>query len=342
MNLELNKIHQGDSLQILQSLDPETIDLVVTSPPYWALRDYGIAGQVGLEPDFNAHIERMISIFSEIKRVLKKSGSCWINYGDTFNGNKVGNTQGMVTHSLRVKEGTNDQAINKQSIKAIPNKSLLMIPERFAIAMIDKGWILRSKIIWHKPNAMPQSAKDRFTIDYEHFFFFTKSQRYYFETQYEPYKWTSLERAKDGIKFGGNKASGYGRRTYSGKEWKPKMGGGGSSFRNDSGNLKSDGTPISNNPRGRIKRSVWSIPTKSFKEAHFATYPEQLIQTPIKACCQIEGVVLDPFMGAGTTALVALKNARNFIGIELNPEYIKIANKRLSPYLSQKRLEILN
>lgn len=199
-------------------------------------------------------------------------------------------------------------------------------------------WILRSKIIWHKQNCIPSSAKDRFTIDYENVYFCTTSPIYYFKTQYEPLKQESIDRLKRGNghkhkwvdgapgstihsinkprlnhKFGGNKALGYGNPVYSGKPWNP-------------------------NPEGRIKRSIWTINPQPFPESHFAVFPEELVRQCIDAGCPQNGICLDPFMGSGTTALVALKNNRRFIGIDINPDYIKIANKRIEPFLFQMKL----
>jgi len=281
------KIIQGDALSELKKLSSESIDMVITSPPYWALRDYGVEGQLGLEPTFQEYINKLCDIFDEVKRVLKKEGTCWVNLGDTYSGNKEGKTDNKVSSYLK----DNCQGIHKKA--TIQEKCLCQIPSRFAIEMTNRGWILRNEIIWHKPNCMPSSVKDRFTVDFEKIFFFVKSKKYYFETQYQnsTYKDNRL---------------GLGRLNYGGK-------------RNTS-------VVVSEK---RNMRAVWKITTKGFSEAHFAVYPEKLIETPIKAGCPEKGIVLDPFFGAGTTGLVAQKLNRNWIGIELNPEYIKIANKRL-------------
>jgi site-specific DNA-methyltransferase (adenine-specific) len=273
-------------------------------------------GELGLEPTFELYIKHLIQIFNEVKRVLKKTGSCWVVMGDTYSTKPTGIFNGgSITKNnpngfyRKTKASGFMMYSNQDTTKTgIPEKSLCMIPSRFAIAMIDNSWILRNDLIWHKPNCMPSSAKDRFTIDYDHVFFFTKSQRYYFETQYEPHSrdWTNdIPHWKNGT------AKYHFKKCH---------------FPNDP------------NPKGRIKRSVWKIPTAPYAEAHFAVYPEKLIETPIKASCPVNGVVLDPFAGSGTTGLVALKNARNFIGIELNADYIELAQKRLKPYLNQRLL----
>lgn len=265
-------IHHGDALEVLRTFESESIDCCITSPPYFLLRDYGIKKQLGHERLYDDYIIKLVTIFQEVNRVLKKTGSCWVVIGDTYE-----------------------------------NKGLLMIPYRFAIEMSRWGWILRNDIIWHKPNATPSSAKDRFTRDYELVFFFVKSHEYYFETQYEPM--IEKYRNRYNIPFGGtNHKSGQGAFDYS----KPRY-------------IKPD-------PRGRIKRSVWNIPTETHSSMHFAVFPEKLVDIIIKSSCPPNGIVLDPFMGSGSTGIVALKNTRKFIGIELNNDYIKIAEDRLKQY----------
>ena len=275
--------------------------MTLCSPPYYNLRDYGHPDQIGLESSSQDYIDKLISIFQEVKRVLKKEGSCWVVISDSYNS----------------------------------NKSLSMIPERFAISMIDHNWILRNKIIWYKPNCMPSSVRDRFTVDWEYLYFFTKSERYYFDTQYEPINPDTLRESRYTINLTARKS----QETRQGlNKWKPRKD---YHKNNVQSPLDIKSRIVSNyakNEVGRIKRSVWKISPQPFKEAHFAVYPEKLCETPIKAGCPINGTVLDPFMGAGTTGLVALKLARNFIGIELNPDYIRIAEKRLKPYLEQLRL----
>jgi site-specific DNA-methyltransferase (adenine-specific) len=187
-----------------------------------------------------------------------------------------------------------------------------MIPERFAIAMIDRGWILRNKIIWHKPNVMPQSMQDRFTVDWEYLFFFTKQKReYYFNTQYEPYHSTP----KQGIKFGGDKATGYGNHLYSGKGW-----------------------DVNETAEGRIMRSVWTVSTEPYGDEHFAAYPVDLCKTPIEAGCPPGGTVCDPFCGTGATGEAALSLGRDFIGVDVSGKFCELTRKRLDKYLYQERL----
>ena len=307
--MQLNKIYQGDALDILKTLPSESVDMIMTSPPYWNLRDYGVNGQLGLEETYQEYINNLWNIFDEVKRVLKKEGTCWVVIGDTYNGNKKGKTDNKVSDYLK----NTTTKLNKKRGE-MPDKCLLQIPNRFAIEMCNRGWILRNEIIWHKPNCMPSSVKDRFTVDFEKIFFFVKNKKYYFETQYEEMKTkdTTSPRGSKGV-IGQQNA---GRR-------KQDM-----VARNDYTGFNDRYTTNENLLRN--KRTVWSITTKPFKESHFAVFPEDLIETPIKAGCPENGIVLDLFMGSGTTAVVCKKNNRNYLGIELNPEYIEIAEKRIS------------
>ena len=304
---------QGDALTQLSKLESESVDCCITSPPYWALRDYKVEGQLGLEPTIDEYINKLTAIFDQVKRVLKKTGTCWVNIGDTYGQIKshIGsNHHGQGPNALQMKHGHPNKPRGDYQ-RSVPIKSLSMIPERFAIRMIDHGWILRNKIIWHKPNCMPSSAKDRFTVDWEYVFFFVKNQKYFFETQYEPL--TEPDRIRNPMVdiVGGNKYANI-------QSHNP--------FKQPSATL------------GRIKRAVWRISTSAFSGTHFAVFPPKLIEPMIKAGCPTDGTVLDPFMGAGTTGMVALQNARDFIGIELNPSYIELARKRLEPWLKQERL----
>ena len=326
----INKIIHSDALTGLKQLESESVDCCITSPPYYALRDYKAEGQLGLEATFQEYLDKLIAIFNEVKRVLKRTGTCWVVMGDTYGRDQGANCKNTF-HNTGLGRDVSKQP--KVSDSGLPQKSLMMIPSRFAIAMIDNGWILRNDIIWHKPNCMPSSVKDRFTVDYEHVYFFSKEKYYYFKTQYEPMDYKEIEYRKKlrsnkqydskepynknfpytGIKFGGNKAEGYGNPTYSGNDWKPSE-------------------------LGRIKRSVWLIPPKPFPDAHFAVFPEELVKQCLIPGCPDNGNVLDPFMGSGTTAIVALQNNRNFIGIEINQAYIDLAYDRLDPYLYQTKL----
>jgi len=269
--MKINHIYQGDCLEILKTFPSECIDMVITSPPYWGLRDYGVVDQIGREENLELYFKKLCDIFAEVKRVLKAEGSCWVNLGDAYGG--ICDKQNY--RDPKYKNGRNGQSISLS--KKYTGKCLLQIPSRFALMMTDElGYILRNEIIWHKPNAMPESVKDRFTTDYEKLFFFVKNKKYYFKQQKEPMI-----------------------------------------------------TDYPSTDFMRNKRSVWSISTRNYSGLHFAVYPEELIETPIKAGCPKDGIVLDPFMGSGTTGVVAKKLGRNWIGIEINPEYVSMAQKRI-------------
>lgn len=313
--MHTNKIYQGDALEVLKTLPSESINCCVTSPPYWALRDYGVEGQLGLESNFNNYINKLCDIFDEVKRVLRKDGTLWVNIGDTYGTqggqNRDTNKDYSKYNSIKLKNTEIGSILLKE-----PNmhKNLCNIPARFSVEMQNRGWILRNVIIWYKPNCMPSSVKDRFTVDFEYVYFFVKNKKYWFEQQLEPVTETSLNRANYGWNCDRpSTQSNNGIHTN-------KMG---KRFVNEA---------------GRNKRCVWRVTTKPYKEAHFATYPKELIEPMIKAGCPINGLVLDPFFGSGTTGVVALEQNKKFIGIELNPKYIEIAKNRLKPLLKQKKL----
>jgi len=429
-------LYNGESLSILKHLPSESINCCVTSPPYYGLRDYGTAEwqggdiscdhieknarndsgnefipgrreldkiqykevcgecgatrvdhQIGLEQTYDDYINNLCDIFDEVKRVLRKDGTCWVNIGDSYaTSHETGATDGKNGWKCGELLGEGQKMHGRANGGNIPSKSLMGIPFRFALEMIRRGWILRNTIIWHKPSCMPQSASDRFTVDFEYIFFFVKNKKYWFETQYEPYSQSYLNdlRHQRGVPEHTN------LKDY------------------ESQGLQVP-TQIHDNSFGklgecRIKRTVWSINTKPFKEAHFATYPTDLIQTPIKAGCPefvcdrcgkprerviktipnpershegrthtteehrmgkspvpekgwktekvdegwtdcgcddsqfVGGVVLDPFFGSGTTAIESETQHKRWVGIELNPEYCKIAKRRLQKHSQELEL----
>lgn len=295
-DIEKNTIINGNSLEVLKSLPDNSIDCCVTSPPYYALRDYGCDGQIGLEETPEKYIESLCDVFSEVRRVLTPQGTLWLNIGDSYNGNKVGNTE--VVKNKKVSE-SND--FRKKLWSGAKPKDLIGIPWMLAFALRSQGWYLRQDIIWQKPNPMPESVTDRCTKSHEYIFLLSKSQKYYFD--YEAIQ----EKAKYPFDNRGER---------------------GDSRRGTQMNSMSGQTGEMRN-----KRDVWQVNTKPCKEAHFATYPFELIKPCILAGCPENGIVLDPFMGSGTTAIVARSLNRNYLGVELNPEYIKIAHKRLEKHL---------
>lgn len=284
----MNKIICGDSLEVLQTLDSESIDCCVTSPPYWGLRDYGDEGQLGLETTFEEYINKLCNIFDEVKRVLKLEGTCWVNIGDSYAGSPSGNPVYKDWQTGGIKDASeNYRADLPKNYESIKSKSLCLIPQRFAIEMTNRGWICRNEIIWHKPSCMPSSAKDRFTVDFEYLFFFVKNQNYYFEQQFEDFVSPQSEILRQ-------YSNGFKNTQYA-------------TNKNYSGG-------VGYGENGRNKRCVWSINTKPSSDPHFAAYPEELIYTPIVAGCPVGGIVLDPFVGTGTTCRVAKDNNRNIIG----------------------------
>lgn len=312
---ELNKIYQGDCIEVLKTFPDESVDCCITSPPYWGLRDYGVDGQLGLEKTPEEYVANMVKVFGEVKRVLKKEGTCWLNLGDSYASAWAAGRRSVVGQGSR--SGRRVQMGN-----GLKEKDLCGIPWRVAFALQADGWYLRQDLIWHKPNPMPESVTDRCTKAHEYIFLLAKSQKYYFDNEAIKERAAfpdDLDRPRNGRTMN--------MTANTRKKFDKSQGGGGTSFKGHSGYYKADGSLISDGMRN--KRSVWTITTKPFAEAHFATFPENLIVPMVKAGCPVGGVVLDPFMGAGTTALVSQNFNRNYLGIELNPEYIKIANERL-------------
>jgi len=305
---ELNKIYCMDAFEGLKKIPDNSVNMIITSPPYYGLRDYGVEGQLGLEPILEEYLKKMLQITFELKRILRKDGTLFWNHGDCYGGTGTGQKpdhKGKFT-SGQFTSMTSNKIFYMKNNSELPDKCLSFQNYRLAQKMIDEqNWILRNVIIWYKPNAMPSSVKDRFNVDFEPIFFFVKDKKYLFETQYEKSIWADKDK-RSKIK-GGVKSKG----------------------KSESGQYAISGTAYSENGM-RNKRCVWGICTKGSGENHFASYPLKLIETPIKAGCPKEGIVLDPFMGSGTTAVACKQLGRKFIGFEINPEYCKIANKRLA------------
>jgi DNA modification methylase len=308
----LNHLIRGDALKVLQRLPSESIDCVVTSPPYWSLRDYGVKAQLGLEASPAEYIERLCRVFDEVRRVLKPTGTCWVNLGDAYatRSNKTGKKP---KHPQPILSPSSNRALDfKRPLARLPGKCLVQLPARFALSMIERGWILRNEIIWHKPNCLPQSARDRFTVDFERLFFFVKQRHYYFRQQFEPLC------GRDRLLHRLINPQSIRKRVY------------GDKYISAINPRTAEASRLRILRHGRNKRAVWRIAVRPFRGEHFAVYPPGLIETPIKAGCPKGGVVLDPFMGSGTTALVAQQMERNFIGIELNPNYVRLARQCLA------------
>lgn len=362
-NAGYNYIAKGDCLELMKQLPDGCIDMVITSPPYFNLRDYGVSGQIGKETDYKSYIDNLLAVFNEVYRILKDDGSCWVNIDDVY-----------------------------------MDQSLMCVPDRFKIGMIENGWLCRNEIIWHKPNAMPSSAKTRFNNDFEKMFFFTKRKKYFFNTQYEPLKSAppkktthkrnagkyisqeqeasvrqgmtkkrgekvifvrkNLPTQEEFVAFMRNKTNidlivesstltrskveHWFRKDQSGfsypsvEDWnevKWLFDDWSDEFKEIDRKLTDVSVEtddiLKNVHKGRIKRAVWSINTKPFKGYHYAAFPEELVKTPILACTSEGDVVLDPFSGSGTTAVVAKKLNRNYIGMDLNEAYVEIATKRI-------------
>jgi DNA modification methylase len=324
------RILTGDCRKVLRSLPDESVHCVVTSPPYFGLRDYGVAGQIGLEPSPEAFTDELVAVFSEVRRVLRNDGTLWLNLGDSYAndgkwGGETGGKQAYLDENNRKRVG------REKRVTGLKPKDLIGIPWRVAFALQAAGWWLRSDIVWQKTNPMPESVTDRPTKSHEYLFLLSKAQSYYYDAEaiLEPVSpntharlsqdvaaQVGSARANGGAKTNGNmKAVGRG----------PKTTEAGSGIKNNESFAAAVCLPVTQ----RNKRTVWTTSTAAFKGAHFATFPPDLIEPCIKAGCPKGGAVLDPFGGAGTTGLVADRLGRDAILIELNPEYAGMAERRI-------------
>ncbi len=306
----------GDCRARLAELPAGSVNTCVTSPPYFGLRDYGHAGQIGLEATPDAFVAEMVAVFREVRRVLRDDGTLWLNLGDTYNNNPSTSAipraeQGNGSGSFQIPPEKHVQANRAKANKAQPlidmgikKKDLIGIPWRVAFALQADGWYLRQDIIWSKPNPMPESVRDRCTKAHEYLFLLSKGPRYHFDAA------AIAEAASEDYATKGRARNADQVADIKGFEVR-------------------GGLHLQAGSETRNRRSVWTVATQPFKEAHFATYPPELIEPCILAGCPVGGTVLDPFGGAGTTGMVADRLQRNAILIELNPEYAAIAEKRL-------------
>lgn len=308
----------GDCRKVLASLPDESVDCCVTSPPYFGLRDYGKDGQIGLEQTPDAYVHELVGVFREVRRVLRDDGTLWLNLGDSYaraggwsdNSGLDGAKRG---ESGRAKTNMTGGFISQKLAAGLKTKDLIGIPWRVAFALQADGWYLRQDIIWSKPNPMPESVTDRCTKAHEYIFLLSKSQRYHYDAE------AIAELAEYGEAHA-KKATSWGtHRKHPNKNNVQKY-----AFAGDNHTCGKD----SKGNFVRNKRSVWTVTTKPCREAHFATYPPDLILPCVLAGCRPSGTVLDPFNGAGTTGLVSLSNGRRYVGIELNPDYAEISMRR--------------
>jgi DNA modification methylase len=334
----------GDAVSRLAELPDGSVRTCVTSPPYWGLRDYGNDGQLGLETTPQEFVENLCKVFDEVWRVLADDGTLWVNLGDSYFSTQAGGGNAPSRKStLTTNGGRGPQPGDKyEASRLMPSrrvfpdvrsKNLVGIPWRFAFAMQDRGWYLRQDIIWAKPNPMPESVTDRCTKSHEYIFLLTKNPRYYFDNEAirEPLAASSVSRLAQDVESqaGYSRANGGVKTNGNMKAVGPRFGGNKYGDSDDPKHATKSGNVYE--PSGkRNKRSVWNVSTRSYKEAHFAVYPAELI-TPCILSGSAEGdTVLDPFSGSGTTGEVALTHGRNYVGVELNPEYAALSEKRIT------------
>jgi len=312
--MKTNKIYIGNCTEVLKTFPDNCVDMVVTSPPYWQLRNYEMDGQLGLEKTPEEYVENLVKVFRKIKRVLKPNGTVWLNLGDCYYG---GGWKGDKSDKSKSKQATNKGSMcgktmqHDQPHPIIKTKDLVGIPWMTAFALRKDGWFLRQDIVWFKTNSMPESVTDRCTKSHEYVFLLSKSPKYYFDykaiqeiaTGYDGRKDTKMKGSLKYKKAVMPNSTEHTMALRGHQRWQT----------NEKGSML------------RNKRSVWSIPNKANNEKHYASFPVKLIKPMILAGSKENDIVLDPFMGIGTTAIVAKRLGRRFVGIELNPQYAKRA-----------------
>jgi len=328
-----NRVHFGDCLETLRRMPDGIVNTCVTSPPYFGLRDYGHAGQIGLEPTPDEFIAKLVAVFSEVRRVLRDDGTAWVNMGDSYaNDTKWGGSSGG--KHVQALHGNTGIGRSRQST-GLKSKDLIGIPWRLAFALQADGWYLRQDIIWSKPNPMPESVTDRCTKAHEYIFLLSKSPRYYFDQGAiaEPAQmWFGRSATFD---RGGNAVAEHIIPGQSAAQHRPRVNEGArKALRTDTESRHRSSIPggqsLQSEPDGtRNRRSVWTVATKPYSGAHFATFPPELIEPCILAGAPAGGVVLDPFFGSGTTGEVSQRLGRQWIGCELNTDYKPLQDERL-------------
>ena len=315
-----SRVIYADALEGLTQIPDGTVDTCITSPPYYGLRDYGVVGQIGLEATPEEYINRLVSVFREVRRTLKADGTLWIVIADSYAGSGKG-AAAYPENAAQYKQGTNKGmvgalATTKVKTPGVKPKDLIGIPWMLAFALREDGWYLRSDIIWHKPNVMPESVRDRPTKSYEHILLLAKSRKYYYDNDavlvpahYDGRKETINKGSSkyEGVVVPGNRPQSQHVAGKPHERWRFK-----------------DGKPVKN------RRDIWTVNTKPFKGSHFATFPPELIEPCILAGSRVGGIVLDPFLGSGTTAATAKRLKREYIGIELNKEYKPLIDRRIA------------
>lgn len=327
-------IETSDCLDVLRTMPDASVQCCVTSPPYWGLRDYGVDGQLGLEETPEEYVDNMVGVFREVQRVLRDDGTLWLNLGDSYaasgkgeGGSFDGKRPGWAhVPGKRMERGSGRWGGgNRPATEGLKPKDLVGIPWRVAFALQADGWYLRSDIIWEKPNPMPESVTDRPTRAHEYIFLLSKSRRYYYDA--DAIREESVGQTDHDV-------TGWG---YSAPGQVPQTGNRKYSFARKVNETAPPGQSLQHRPErediaychSRNKRDVWTVATSPFPGAHFATFPPALIEPCVLAGCPEGGIVLDPFSGAGTTGLVALRHGRKYVGIELNPEYVAMSERRI-------------
>jgi DNA modification methylase len=294
------KILVGDNRKTIATLEAGSVQTCITSPPYWGLRDYGEDDQIGLESSPDEYVEQLCLVFDEVWRVLADDGTLWLNLGDSYAGNNS-----RASNNGRAGFGTEREGVFTKTGEGLKTKDLVGIPWRVAFALQARGWYLRSEIIWHKPNPMPESVTDRPTKSHEHIFLLSKSAKYLYD--HEAIKEDALTEPTARNK----NAEGYQADYAKGDRFSP-------------------GERVFGADGKRNKRDVWTVPVQPYAGAHFAVYPPALIEPCVLAGSREGDTILDPFSGSGTTGVVALRNGRNYVGTELNPEYAELSRNRIS------------